>query len=207
MSKRNALARMYRARSLCSVRGGLFALALFAANPGGMAQSAGGLKSAAQSQPKKPGLPPGPMQEKARMACLGCHTAQIIVQQQLNRRVWAKEMDKMIRWGAPVSPEDREALIDYLVQNFGPRENGNEEATLPNGPGVEKVRAVCLSCHDAGNIVAEGRDARGWTRILSKMEDWGAAIPSADRENILTYLVTQFPPPGAKPAQKEEKPK
>jgi len=32
-------------------------------------------------------------------------------------------------------------------------------------------------------------------------------IPSADRENILTYLVTQFPPPGAKPAQKEEKPK
>jgi hypothetical protein len=187
--------------------GGVCALALLAAIPARIAQSAPGRNSATQVQPKKPSLPSGPMQEKAGMACLGCHTAQIIVQQQLDRRGWAKEVDKMIRWGTLVSPEDREALIDYLVKNFGPRENGKEEATLPPGPGVEKVRAVCLACHDAGNIVAEGRDARGWTRILNKMEDWGAVIPSAERETILTYLVTQFPPPGATSERKEEKPK
>lgn len=26
----------------------------------------------------------------------------------------------MIRWGAPVLPEDREMIIQYLVERFGP---------------------------------------------------------------------------------------
>jgi hypothetical protein len=67
-----------------------------------------------------PDLPPGPIQAKVRTACLECHDAGIIVQQRLSRATWAKEVDKMIRWGATVAPEDREAFIEYLGSNFGP---------------------------------------------------------------------------------------
>jgi hypothetical protein len=66
-----------------------------------------------------PDLPPGPMQQKARTACMECHDAGIIVQQRLNAATWAKEVDKMRRWGALVDDKDRDALVEYLSSNFG----------------------------------------------------------------------------------------
>jgi hypothetical protein len=37
----------------------------------------------------------------------------------LNRAQWDKEVDKMIRWGAQVKPEERSRILDYLTR-FGP---------------------------------------------------------------------------------------
>jgi mono/diheme cytochrome c family protein len=65
-------------------------------------------------------LPPGAMQAKATTACLECHEARIILQQRLTKAAWAKEVDKMTKWGAVVDPADRDALIDYLSTNFSP---------------------------------------------------------------------------------------
>jgi len=65
-------------------------------------------------------LPPGAMQAKATTACLECHEARIILQQRLSKAAWAKEVDKMTKWGAVVDPGDRDALIDYLSANFSP---------------------------------------------------------------------------------------
>jgi hypothetical protein len=65
-------------------------------------------------------LPPGPMQAKATTSCLECHEARIILQQRLSKAAWTKEVDKMMKWGAVVDTNDRDALIDYLSVNFGP---------------------------------------------------------------------------------------
>jgi hypothetical protein len=65
-------------------------------------------------------LPPGPMQPKASTSCLECHEAGIILQQRLNKGAWTREVDKMVRWGAVVDPNDRDALIEYLSANFSP---------------------------------------------------------------------------------------
>jgi hypothetical protein len=75
-----------------------------------------GQSSSASSSP----LPAGAMHEKAAEACSTCHEARIIVQQRLSKAAWTKEVDKMIKWGAEVDPNDRDALIDYLSANFGP---------------------------------------------------------------------------------------
>jgi len=142
------------------------------------------------------GLPPGPLQQKAQRACLGCHTVAIIVQQQLDRHVWTKEMDKMIRWGAPVAPEDREALIDYFVQHYGPRPESSTEAKLAPGPGAAKVRAACLGCHGAGVIADQHLDQAGWEAELDKMVRWGAAVRAENRAAILKYLARHYPAEG-----------
>jgi hypothetical protein len=80
------------------------------------------LISAGQSTHGNPtdSLPPGAMQAKARGACTECHQSQIILQQRLSRPAWTKEVDKMIKWGALVDANDRDALIDYLSTNFSP---------------------------------------------------------------------------------------
>jgi len=72
-----------------------------------------------QSSPNEQ-LPAGAAKEKAETACLTCHEARIIVQQRLSSAAWAKEVDKMTKWGSEVDLKNRDALIEYLSANFGP---------------------------------------------------------------------------------------
>jgi DMSO/TMAO reductase YedYZ molybdopterin-dependent catalytic subunit len=56
-----------------------------------------------------------------KSACLACHDDDVIQQQRLTRAQWDLEVNKMIGWGARVRDEDRQALLDFLFSNFGPR--------------------------------------------------------------------------------------
>ena len=56
-----------------------------------------------------------------KRACTMCHEADIIEQQRLTRGRWVGSVDKMIRWGATVTPAEKDALVDYLASRFGPR--------------------------------------------------------------------------------------
>jgi len=85
-------------------------------------------------------LPTGPLQKKAAAACLSCHEARIIVQQRLSNAAWTREMDKMVKWGAEVDPQDREALIDYFSENFGPDQSAYV-APKTAGASVSKSRS------------------------------------------------------------------
>jgi hypothetical protein len=89
------------------------------------------------SQKPAADLPPGPMQAKATTSCLECHEARIILQQRLSKAAWTKEVDKMVKWGAVVDANDRDALIDYLSANFSP----DQPAYAPPRTSVEKTSA------------------------------------------------------------------
>jgi DMSO/TMAO reductase YedYZ molybdopterin-dependent catalytic subunit len=64
--------------------------------------------------------PPASMQT----ACSVCHGDDVIRQQRLTRAQWDRELTKMTGWGAKVDPGDRDAILDYLFRNFGPRPRG-----------------------------------------------------------------------------------
>jgi len=53
--------------------------------------------------------------------CLACHEEDVIRQQRLTRAQWDREITKMTNWGAPVKPENHDSILNYLVQQFGPR--------------------------------------------------------------------------------------
>jgi cytochrome c5 len=52
--------------------------------------------------------------------CLTCHEADLSEQQRLSRAGWTREVDKMIRWGAVLSEEEKSSLIDFLTGQYGP---------------------------------------------------------------------------------------
>ena len=60
----------------------------------------------------------GPAVVNAR--CTLCHSDDLITQQRLDRAAWTRVVDKMIRWGAPVNPEEREVLLNYLAASYSP---------------------------------------------------------------------------------------
>ena len=72
-----------------------------------------------QAQGPAPELPAAAITHKVKTACLECHDSGIIVQQRLDKKLWGKEVDKMIKWGALVDAADRDAFIDYFAANFG----------------------------------------------------------------------------------------
>jgi hypothetical protein len=53
--------------------------------------------------------------------CMTCHGEDVIRQQRLTRAQWDREITKMTNWGAPVNPENRDSILNYLSQQFGPR--------------------------------------------------------------------------------------
>lgn len=49
-------------------------------------------------------------------SCTPCHSLRLVDSQRLSASAWAKEVDKMIGWGAMA--RDRKALIEYLSTNY-----------------------------------------------------------------------------------------
>jgi mono/diheme cytochrome c family protein len=79
-------------------------------------------------------LPPGEGKAVADQACLNCHSADMVRQQRLTEKQWTAEVTKMTGWGAEVPDSKRDALLAYLVKNFGPDNNRFEPvATRPVG--------------------------------------------------------------------------
>jgi cytochrome c5 len=56
----------------------------------------------------------------ADSACLSCHSSDMVRQQRLTEKQWTASVTKMIGWGAEVPESRKDALIAYLVKNFGP---------------------------------------------------------------------------------------
>lgn len=52
-------------------------------------------------------------------SCLACHAEDLAAQQRLNRAGWIREIEKMVRWGARVTDEQKAPLADYLTSRWG----------------------------------------------------------------------------------------
>jgi hypothetical protein len=42
----------------------------------------------------------------------------LIAQQRLTRAGWVREVEKMIRWGAPVNEAEKSVLVDFLADRY-----------------------------------------------------------------------------------------
>ena len=84
----------------------------------------------APSAPGKP-LPPGPMQAKVKAACTQCHNTSRITEQHLTRQQWSAQLEKMEGLGAVIPDADRNAMLNYLVKNFGPQKGTAKKPASP----------------------------------------------------------------------------
>ncbi len=63
-------------------------------------------------------LPSGEGQKIAQERCLACHNHMLIVGQRLDPGLWRREVEKMMRWGTPLSEAEKARLVKYLAENF-----------------------------------------------------------------------------------------
>jgi virginiamycin B lyase len=63
---------------------------------------------------------------------------------------------------------------------------------FPEGPGKDKVVAVCNGCHDINRAKA-GYNAAGWNMLQHMMQNMAAPIAPEDWPIVTTYLTKAFP--------------
>jgi sulfite oxidase len=61
-----------------------------------------------------------PAPDGYKAACLICHDEHMMRQQRLTRAQWDREVTKMTGWGAVLTPEQRNGLLDYLSASYKP---------------------------------------------------------------------------------------
>ena len=78
-----------------------------------MGAGAGGVQPAAEDAqiPRTPGW-------ELVMRCVICHSVEIAVQQRLGPQGWSDTLDRMIKYGAPIPPDDKQRLMAYLLRHF-----------------------------------------------------------------------------------------
>lgn len=51
--------------------------------------------------------------------CVICHSVEIAVQQRQGPTGWGEIIDRMVKYGMPLDPAEREVLVAYLVRHYG----------------------------------------------------------------------------------------
>ena len=64
-------------------------------------------------------LPPGPGQADVQGNCVICHGTAMIEQQHKDSAGWAKTVNQMRTWGAPLAEDKVPGVIAYLTKNYG----------------------------------------------------------------------------------------
>jgi cytochrome c5 len=136
-------------------------------------------------------LPAGPGSEVLKSRCVICHESDIITSQKLSLTGWTNSINKMVRWGSQITPEEREVLQPYLAAHFSPKPAASHSAT---DVGEATYKRACLVCHDAEIVEQQKLSKTGWTRSVEKMMRWGASVTEADKEPLVDYLASKYPP-------------
>jgi hypothetical protein len=53
-------------------------------------------------------------------ACIPCHSAEMVAQQRLDPATWEAIVDRMITYGAPITPETKPLILQYLATRARP---------------------------------------------------------------------------------------
>jgi DMSO/TMAO reductase YedYZ molybdopterin-dependent catalytic subunit len=76
------------------------------------------VSSKASAVPASASLATAAQPDALKSACFGCHDDHMMQQQHLTPAQWDREIDKMTGWSAPIKPQDREAILNYLSTQF-----------------------------------------------------------------------------------------
>ena len=180
---------------------------------------------AAPAAPKAVELPEGDAKPIAMEYCQDCHRLTNLTKAHKNLDDWKDTIHTMIDRGARVPDEKIDALAQYLVTNFGPKDAApaaNAPAAapatppsspdaaapstpapakavveLPDGDGKAIAMENCQACHKLTNLTKAHKTLDDWKDTVQTMIDRGANVPADKVDILVQYLAKNFGPKDA----------
>jgi cytochrome c oxidase cbb3-type subunit 3 len=146
--------------------------------------------------------------------CTLCHSADLVTQQRLDLPHWKATVTKMVHWGAQLSEDERQVLIDFLARQYSP-EAPEDTGPAPRGSsGPALMRPMgnaprgnvlylgnCLPCHGPAATGGMGPklammpvledEPRFWQTVLEgrgAMPAWGGTLADQEVADIYAWL-------------------
>lgn len=120
-------------------------------------------------------LPEGSGREVTGRVCINCHDSSNFRKLRLDRDEWEREVGLMVDNGAKATDDELAAVVDYLVENFGPTSKIHVN-TAPIG----EIKAVLGLTAAQAVAVVDYRQANGdfktWQDLLK--------VPQMDAQKI-----------------------
>lgn len=92
-------------------------------------------------------------------SCRICHARELVDSQRLSAPQWRAEVEKMVRWGAPLAPDEVAPVAAYLAETLGP----NLPVQPPPTIAVSTALAVTTSAPASSRADPRGSTRRGAT--------------------------------------------
>jgi hypothetical protein len=116
-------------------------------------------------------LPEGPGKDVVVRVCTVCHGSELFGRGKRDRERWQRTVDDMARRGAKGSDADLNAVVDYLMANFGITEEDKrqmEKVNVNKAAGWRIARALKLF-PDEGDAVVTYREEHGDFKSLDDL--------------------------------------
>jgi len=141
--------------------------------------------------------PDGPVWEVIRKNCTACHGIDDYAFYALDRAGWAKLIDgKHKPADAPLSEADRNLLLDYLAERFGPSTKPFPRTYIPpeittffsDPEAFRLMNRACTRCHAIDRVQGARKPADGWRVTLVDMRERGAQVSDQELEQLVEWL-------------------
>ncbi len=150
-------------------------------------------------------LPDGPVRSVILKDCTQCHGIDEYGYYAMDRAHWDRLIERMktaksgIVAGTNISDQDKEVLLDWLVDNYGPETEPffrvyvprpvTDANTLSAAQGQAALEAHCTECHGLDDFAGIRLDETGWrTRLVNEIAR-GSTLLIQDADPFIEWLA------------------
>ena len=129
--------------------------------------------------------------------CTSCHGIDDYAYNALDRAAWDTHLTAKHRnLDVPLPAADREVLLDWLAERFGPsskpfpRAYVAQEVTtfFTDGEAETLLKRACTSCHEVDRVNTARFSPERWRVVTLDMRERGAKIEDAELERLVEWL-------------------
>jgi hypothetical protein len=145
--------------------------------------------------------PDGPVWQVIQKNCIQCHGIDDYAFFALDKKGWESLLDTKhkspLAEGTPVlSDKDRDTLVDWLVNKFGPTSKPFPRTYVPpqiteylsDPEAILVLNRSCVSCHGLDRVMKSRYSADEWRVLAVQMKTRGANIADEDLERLVEWL-------------------
>ncbi len=158
-------------------------------------------------QARESTLPDGEGKQLTTLVCSQCHGLRETAILRDGEPGWAEVVDRMVLYGAQLSPPEAQLVTRYLATQLGPfttatpstktpspgpHGKATARVSLPDGPGKDLVGERCALCHTLEKVVASPRTTADWNSVTQNMVQRGMPATPSETQLILGYLKANF---------------
>jgi len=152
---------------------------------------------AGRAQRPKVTPPQGAVRQVLFAHCTSCHGIDDYAYNSLDRAGWNAYLTSRHRgMDMPIPVADRDLLLDWLAERFGPKTKPFPRAYVPpeittylsDEDADTLIRRACASCHGVERVNDGRHSADSWRVIAIDMRERGARLSDTELERLVEWL-------------------